>query len=267
MTSIYLGNLSWGLTDEALGEAIGAIAVPSSLEIKRNRTGKSLGYALATFPDEESAQAVIDELNGQEIDGRQVNCREDRGARQKPAPAASNRVFVGNLSWETTNEGLSEGFAEFNVVSAEVQLQSNGNSKGWALLEFGSLDDAQNAIENMNGTEFDGREIICREDRGTPGRAKPAPRQPRPRRIMAAGQPSTSVFIGNLSWDMDDEGLHEMLRDFNFEEGAVQVRSDGKSRGYALVRFASVEEAQRAIDSLNEQEVMGRPLLLKFDAK
>ena len=280
MTSIYLGNLSWGLDDEALGQAIGEIAVPISLEIKRNKYGKSLGYALASFEDEETATAVIAALHGMELDGREVNCREDRGARPKPAPAATNRVFIGNLSWETPDDVLMKIFAEYNIVSAEVQLQNSGQSKGWALAEFGSAEDAQAAIQAMNGAELDGREIICREDRGTPGgrksgggRGQPRqrqprePRQPRERRIMAAGAPSTSVFVGNLSWDMNDDGLDELLRDFDVEGASVQTRPDGKSRGYALVQFTSIEEAQRAIDELNGQDVMDRPLLLKFDAK
>jgi len=282
MSSIYLGNLSWGLDDEALGQAIGEIAVPTSLEIKRNKYGKSLGYALASFEDEESASAVIAELHGKELDGRAVNCREDRGARPKPAPAATNRVFVGNLSWDTPDDVLVKIFADYNIVSAEVQLQPSGQSKGWALAEFGSSEDAQGAIQAMNGAELDGREIICREDRGAPGGRKNGgggqgrqprqrqprePRQPRERRIMAAGAPSTSVFVGNLSWEMNDDGLDELLRDFSVEGSSVQTRPDGKSRGYALVQFSSIEEAQRAIDELNGQEVMERPLLLKFDAK
>lgn len=277
MTSIYLGNLSWDLDDEALTEAISEYAQPVSVEIKRNRSGRSSGFALASFETEEDANNVISNMNGVNLNGREVNCREDRGPRERPAkqqksapaPAQvnSNSVFVGNLSWDTDEDNLLGAFADFNVVNAAVQRQASGSSKGWALLEFENVDDAAAAVDAMNGVEIDGRTINCREDRGARGGNQRRRGQPRQRRVVEEGEPSPSVFIGNLSWDMTDEGLDELLNEFSVEDASVQTRDDGKSRGYALVRFSNVEEAQRAIDELNEQEVMGRPLLLKFDAR
>jgi nucleolin len=283
MTSIFLGNLSWGLDESALTEAITQFAQPESVDIKRYKGGKSIGYAIASFASEEDAQVVIDNMNGMDLDGREVNCREDRGARApKPqqqqqqqqqrqqqsasTPGASNTVFVGNLTWDTTDENLMEIFQDFNVLSATVQRQPNGNSKGWALATFDNVDDTAAAISELNGIDVDGREIVCREDRGSRGGPR-RQRQPRERRVLAEGAPSTSVFVGNLNWDMTDEGLDELLSDFQVDEASVQTRDDGKSRGYALVRFASIEESERAISELNGQEVLGRNLLLKFDAK
>lgn len=294
MASIYLGNLSWGLDEEALGAAIGETAEAASLEIKRNKYGKSLGYAIASFDSAEDAQAVIAALHGAELDGREVNCREDRGARTKPAPqqqqaaaapAATNRVFVGNLSWDTTDDILVSVFDQYNVVSAQVQHQPSGASKGWALVEFGTTEDASRAIEDLNGAELDGRDILCRVDRGTPNRTRNnntarnnnndggnrrqrQPKQQRPpREPLPEGLPSANIFMGNLSWEVNNDGLDELLNGFDIEEANVQTRPDGKSRGYALVRCASLEEAQRAIEELHGQDMMGRPLVVKFDAK
>ena len=84
---------------------------------------------------------------------------------------------------------------------------------------------------------------------------------------MIAEGASTSVFVGNLSWDMDDASLADELADYAFVEAQVQQRPDGKSRGYALVQFETVEEAQRAIEDLNGADFMGRNAVLKFDAK
>jgi RNA recognition motif-containing protein len=287
MTSVYIGNLSWDLDHDGVYDAVSQIAEPTNVDLKMNKYGKSLGYAIVTFASPEDAQEVIAQLHGANLEGREVNCREDRGARpkkeraprqpqqqqqqqqqQQEAPVASNRVYIGNLSWNTTDDILLDALAPFNVVSARVQLQSSGASKGWAIAEFGSVNDAQEAIDTLNGQELDGRDIVVRED--CPRNAARAPRQPRQRRerrVLEEGAPSQSVFIGNLSWDMNDEALSELLNGFGVEESSVNLRPDGKSRGFAIARFDSVEEAQRAIDELNGQEVMGRNLLLKFDAK
>jgi RNA recognition motif-containing protein len=190
MTSIYLGNLSWSTDEAGLTEVIAQYAQPTSVEIKRNKNGKSLGYAIATFESADDGRAVVEGIHGSEVDGREVTAREDRGAKpsgggggggrfsapRSSAPRAvqassgsTNHVFVGNLSWDTNDETLVNIFEEFFIVSASVQRQPNGTSKGWALVEFGSAEDAAVAIEQMNGAEVDGREIICREDRGPPG--------------------------------------------------------------------------------------------------
>lgn len=282
MAGIYLGNLSWGLDEDALGAIIAETAEPTELVIQRNKYGKSLGYALAKFATPKEAQDVIEALHGAQIDGRDVNCREDRGPRVKPAPAATNRVYVGNLNWETTDEDLLEFFTEFNAVAAEVKYHASGASKGWGIVQLGSAEDAVEAIEELNDSDFGGRNVVCRLDRGprggnsSPGAAPNggssarAPRQRRPAReprVIEEGPPSTSVFIGNLSWSVNDSGLTELLINYDVEEASVQTRPDGKSRGYALVRFASVEEASRAIEELNGEEVMERNLVVKFDAK
>lgn len=289
-TSVYLGNLSWDLDEDALFDTISQIAEPTSVEIKRKRDGRSLGYAIAQFATPEDGQAVIESLHGQNLEGREVNCREDRGERaraprqprqprqprepreprEEASPAApTNRVYIGNLSWDTDEDLLLDVFADYNVVTANVQRQHSGASKGWALAEFSTEDDAAAAIDAMNGAEIDGREAIVREDRPPQARQR-QPRQPRARReprVIEAGAPSTSVFVGNLSWDMDDASLADELGEYAVVDAVVQQRPDGKSRGYALVQFETVEEAQRAIDELNGAEFMGRNAVLKFDAK
>ena len=74
------------------------------------------------------------------------------------------------------------------------------------------------------------------------------------------------MFIGNLSWELEDSALAELLGGFGVVQANVQLRPDGKSRGFALATFTSVEEAQRAINELNGEEVLHRNITLKFDA-
>lgn len=63
-----------------------------------------------------------------------------------------NRLFVGNLSWEATEESLQPLFAACGkVVSVKViKDQFTGRSKGFGFVEMESEDDAQRAIEQLN---------------------------------------------------------------------------------------------------------------------
>lgn len=79
----------------------------------------------------------------------------------------SNKLFVGGLAWETTDDGLKTLFAQVGtVVSATVIMDKfSGRSKGFGFVEMASEEEAAAAIAKLNGVELDGRKIIVNEAR------------------------------------------------------------------------------------------------------
>ena len=75
------------------------------------------------------------------------------------------KIFVGNLSWDTKDEGLRDFFSKFgNVTSATViTYRDTGRSKGFGFVEFDSEEAAKKAIEEGNSAELDGRQINVNE--------------------------------------------------------------------------------------------------------
>jgi cold-inducible RNA-binding protein len=75
------------------------------------------------------------------------------------------KVFVGNLNWKTTDSQLSEFFSFIGtVVSAQVVTdRTTGKSRGFGFVEFTTAQDAQRAIEEMDGQDFMGRFIAVNE--------------------------------------------------------------------------------------------------------
>ena len=74
----------------------------------------------------------------------------------------SKRLFVGNLSWDTQEDDLIEAFETDGrtVVSARIMTdRDTGRSRGFAFVEMGSDEDAQSAIQAMDGYELDGRRL------------------------------------------------------------------------------------------------------------
>ena len=79
----------------------------------------------------------------------------------------AKKLYVGNLSYSTTEGGLSELFGEFGDV-ASVNLitdRMSGRSKGFAFVEMAEYEAAQEAINQLNGKEVDGRSIKVEEAR------------------------------------------------------------------------------------------------------
>lgn len=76
---LYVGNLSFGVSDDALREAFEASGhVESVLVVKDRMTGQPRGFAFVEMGSDEEAQRAISTLNGQEIDGRAVVVNEAR---------------------------------------------------------------------------------------------------------------------------------------------------------------------------------------------
>jgi len=73
----------------------------------------------------------------------------------------STNLFVGNLTFATTNRQLEAIFAEYGEV-ADAQVitdRDTGRSRGFGFVEMASTEAAEKAISSLNGREFDGRQL------------------------------------------------------------------------------------------------------------
>ena len=79
----------------------------------------------------------------------------------------SNKLYVGNLSFRVTSEDLQEYFAGAGTVeSANIVMdRETGRSRGFGFVEMASEEDANNAIAQFNGQEYDGRSMVVNEAR------------------------------------------------------------------------------------------------------
>jgi len=77
----------------------------------------------------------------------------------------AKKLFVGGLSWGTTDEGLNGAFSRFGeIVEAKVITdRETGRSRGFGFVTFANDEGAASAITEMNGAELDGRTIKVNE--------------------------------------------------------------------------------------------------------
>jgi RNA recognition motif-containing protein len=146
---------------------------------------------------------------GQALGDRTITVREDKAPAkaagkkhtsvvlsEAPAGGEGCRCYFGNLAWETTEEMLMAHCASFgvNVAQCEVARQHGGRSKGWALVDFATPDEASNAIAQMHNSEIQGRSIIVRVERPGAG-AKSARVETRPENSSGL-----QIVVRNLPW-------------------------------------------------------------------
>ncbi len=75
------------------------------------------------------------------------------------------KLFIGNLSWGIDSRQLEALFSAYGEISDAFVLtdRDTGRSRGFGFVTFASSDDASRAIEEMNGKDVDGREIVVNE--------------------------------------------------------------------------------------------------------
>ena|ERR1017187_5242580 len=100
------------------------------------------------------------------------------------------KLYVGNLNFAVTDQSLAQTFAEFgNVDSAKVITdRMSGRSKGFGFVEMSSDDEANAAIEKLNGQQYEGRAVVVSEAK---------PQEPRENRGDGFGGRPSSGNRGN----------------------------------------------------------------------
>jgi nucleolin len=131
------------------------------------RDGRPTGIAFIEFATPAEAKKAIDNENGAEFDGRnlKVNFSGDKPAPREYGSQGANSgaageattLFVGNLGFRTTEDGLAHFFSECGEVKAvRIAMGEDGRPKGFAHVEFTTPDAATKAVA-LNGQELDGR--------------------------------------------------------------------------------------------------------------
>lgn len=83
---LYVGNLSWSLTDQDLAEAFASFGeVRSATIIMDRETNRSKGFGFVEMDNADEAKAAIETLNGQDLGGRSVVVNEARPRTDRPA--------------------------------------------------------------------------------------------------------------------------------------------------------------------------------------
>jgi hypothetical protein len=86
----------------------------------------------------------------------------ERARAPRAAAGVPCRLFVGGLSWDTTEDELREVFSKFGTITdlAILTDHSTGRSRGFGFVTFENRKDGARAVEHLDGFELDGRSIV-----------------------------------------------------------------------------------------------------------
>lgn len=181
----------------------------------------------------------------------------------------SKNLFVGNLSWNVDDEWLYREFEEFGeIIRANIITdRESGRSKGFGYVEFTSSASAAAALAAKKDADIDGRKANV--DFSTP-RSNDGPRDKADNRAKQFGDsqnaPSDTLFIGNLSFDADENAVGEAFGEYGT---VINVRlptdmESGNPKGFGYVTFDSIEGATAGYEAMKGQAIAGRPVRLDY---
>ena len=83
-------------------------------------------------------------------------------------------IYVGNLAHDVSEDDLRQSFEAFGQIEAVriVKDRYSGDSKGFGFVEMSSQDEAQSAIDGLNGKELSGKSLTVNEARPRPDRRR-----------------------------------------------------------------------------------------------
>jgi len=153
-TSAFVANIAFTATEDDVRQFFADCGEITNLEFAK-------GKAIVTFSDADGLKKAL-ELSEQELAGRPVyiNVNQPGKTLAPPAAAPSSTLFLGNLSFNATEDSISEAFGECgNVKSIRlITDRETGKFKGFGYIEF-ETEEAAKAAHELNGTEIDGRPV------------------------------------------------------------------------------------------------------------
>jgi RNA recognition motif-containing protein len=289
---VFVGNLSFQTSEQQLADFFNKTGKVLKANII-SRGNRSLGYGFVALETEDDAKKVVDELNRQELDGRQINVEY---AKPKSEGALNNN----NAGKYYSSPYRGRGRFPFRGRSRGRGRGRGGRGRGRGGWGYNSR--RYNNRSNDRGDRGDRSDREENETAATTTSDVPALNDTRKPRGSGGGyrgrsrgrsgyrgrgrgrgrgrfynrrrnynmsnrntEPSkTDIFVANLPFTATDENLKETFKEYDVKSAHVVHRRDGSSKGFGFVELASEEEQTKVIEAAKTFKSEGRELVIRI---
>ncbi|XP_015250221.1 PREDICTED: embryonic polyadenylate-binding protein-like isoform X2 [Cyprinodon variegatus] len=264
--NIFIKNMDESIDNKALYDTFSAFGNILSCKVVCDEKG-SKGYGFVHFETQEAANRAIDTMNGMLLNDRKVFVGHFKSRKEREVEFGSKalkftNVYIKNFGEDFTDEKLKEVFSTFGrTLSVRVMKDEKGRSRGFGFVNYSHHEDAQKAVDEMNGKEINGKTIYVGraqkrlERQGELKRKFDQIKQDRIQRYQGV-----NLYVKNLDDSINDERLRKEFSPYGTITSAKVMTDGGQSKGFGFVCFSSPEEATKAVTEMNGRIVATKPL-------
>ncbi|KAK8448045.1 hypothetical protein SEVIR_8G206700v4 [Setaria viridis] len=275
--SVYVGNIHLQVTDAVLQEVFQSIGPVEGCKLIRKEKSS---FGFIDYYDRRSAALAIMSLNGRQLYGQPIKVNWAYTSTQREDTSGHFNIFVGDLCPEITDAALFAFFSGYSTCSV-MWDQKTGRSRGFGFVSFRNQQDAQNAINDLNGKWLGNRQIRCNwatkganagEEKQsvdtkvdqTNGSSEAG--QENPNEVGPENNPLfTTVYVGGLPHEASNNDVHLFFHSLG--AGLIEEVRVTRDKGFGFVRYSTHEEAALAIQMGNGQLIGGRPIRCSWGNK
>jgi nucleolin len=167
------------------------------------------------------------------------------------------KIYIRGLPWRCTEDEVRDFFASCGeMTTVELPLMDDGRSSGTAIIDFSTPSGAAASLEH-NGADFGGRWLNIKYSSSKPIIA--------PRESSQKDEGCVTVFVGNLSFNIDEDTLRETFKDCGTISSIrfAEDKETGQFKGFGHVEFEETEATDAAV-ALAGTYVMDRPIRVDY---
>jgi polyadenylate-binding protein len=266
--NIFVKNLAKAIDNKSLYDTFSMFGNILSCKVCVNSKRESLGYGFVHYESEEAARSAMDRVDGKLIAGQKISVQPFKSKKERGGAQGNfTNVYVKNLPDNITREEIEAMFSKANprgtITSIMVATDAEGKSKGFGFINFENIEQANRAVELMNGHEIGGKKLYVARAQKREEREKELRERFENLKIERQKKyEGVNLYVKNLADDIDDARLRGEFKQFG-DITSAKIMSDpatAKSKGFGFVCFASPEEATKAVTAMNGFMLDGKPL-------
>ncbi|KAL4899139.1 hypothetical protein BDW74DRAFT_118754 [Aspergillus multicolor] len=213
------------------------------------------------------------EASSAAVEASPSNTTPQEDAASKPR----RELFIRSLPASATTENLAEHFSQSYVIKHAVVVidPATKQSKGYGFVTFADVEDAKAALEELNGSTFQGKKIkveyaqprqrVVDEAGGKSVPSAAALERKKQREQQRADTQPPKLIVRNLPWSIktpDDLALH--FRSFGKVKYVTLPKKGTQLAGFGFVVLRGKKNAEKALEAVNGKEVDGRTLAVDW---
>uniref|UniRef100_A0A4W4HH35 Polyadenylate-binding protein n=1 Tax=Electrophorus electricus TaxID=8005 RepID=A0A4W4HH35_ELEEL len=264
--NVFIKNLDKSIDNKALYDTFSAFGNILSCKVVCDENG-SKGYAFVHFETQDAADRAIEKMNGMLLNDRKVfvgrfKSRKEREAELGAKAKEFTNVYIKNFGEDMDDDRLKEIFDKYGkTLSVKVMTDPAGKSRGFGFVSYEKHEDANKAVEEMNGTEMNGKAVfVGRAQKKMERQAELKRKFEQLKQERISRYQGVNLYIKNLDDTIDDEKLRKEFSPFGSITSAKVMLEEGRSKGFGFVCFSSPEEATKAVTEMNGRIVGSKPL-------